>query len=52
MASEKKRATVIQIRRRQIMNTIRAADTVRDKALGRKKLIAFDAKHGEAKTRR
>jgi len=51
MASDKKRETVIQIRRRQIVNDIRRADTVRDKAIGRKELITFDRKHGEAKTR-
>lgn len=49
--AEKQRATVIQTRRRQIMNRVRAADTVRDKAIARKDLIAFDRKHGEAKTR-
>ena len=51
MASEKKRETVIQIRRRQIVNQISSADTVRGKAVSRKQLIAFDRKHGEAKTR-
>ena len=51
MAEGKKRATVIQIRRRQIVNQIDAASSVRGKAVGRKQLIAFDRKHGEAKTR-
>jgi hypothetical protein len=47
----KQRATVLQIKRRQIVNRISQADTVRDKAIVRKELIAFDRKHGEAKTR-
>lgn len=49
--AEKKRASVIQIQRRQIVNAISAADTGRDKALARKRLITFDKKHGEEKTR-
>ena len=48
---EKKRGTVLQIKRRQIVNRIKAGDTVRDKAIARKDLIAFDRKHGEARTR-
>ena len=48
----KKRATVVQIQRRQIVNAVAAANAGRDKALARKKLIAFDKKHGEARTRR
>lgn len=47
----KQRATVIQTKRRQIVNRISRADTIRDRALARKDLIAFDRKHGEAKTR-
>jgi len=50
--AEKKRETVVQIKRRQITNRVKAADTVRDKAIARKALIAFDKKHGEAKTRK
>jgi len=49
--TEKKRETVVQIKRRQITNRVKAASPGRDKALARKDLIAFDKKHGEAKTR-
>ncbi len=51
MPPVKKRETVVQIKRRQITNAILAADTGRDKAIERKKLIKFDAKFGEARTR-
>ncbi len=47
----KVRETILQVRRRQISNRIAMADTVSDKARIRKERIAFDRKHGEAKTR-
>jgi len=49
--AEKKRATVVQVKRRQIVNRVKAANPGRDKALARKDLIAFDKKHGEERTR-
>ena len=49
--AEKRRATVVQTRRRQIVNRIERANPGRDRALVRKELIAFDRKHGEARTR-
>jgi len=45
------RETILQVRRRQITNRISAVNTTSDKARIRKELIAFDRKHGEAKTR-
>jgi len=45
------RETILQIRRRQINTRIGAASTISDKARIRKERIAFDKKHGEAKTR-
>jgi len=49
--AEKKRETVIQIRRRQLTAAVKAANPGRDKALARIARSKFDEKHGEEKTR-
>ena len=45
------RETILQVRRRQMTNRISMANTTSEKARIRKERIAFDRKHGEAKTR-
>ena len=47
----KVRETILQVKRRQMSNRIAMEDTVSGKARVRKERIAFDKKHGEAKTR-
>ena len=49
--AEKKRETLVQIQRRQIVNRRAQANPGRDRALVNKELIAFDKKLGEERTR-
>ncbi len=49
--AEKKRETVVQIRRRQLIDRRARANPGRDRSLVNKELIAFDRKHGEKRGR-